>query len=54
MDDTEVIVIAFSDEDFEDDDWSHLQKSNRTGINPVLFFCRNNMIRKIIIILRRC
>ena len=39
MDDTEVIVIAFSDEDFEDDeDWSHLQKGNRTGINPVLFF----------------
>ena len=32
MDDTEVIVIAFSDEDFEDDeDWSHFQKVIEQG-----------------------
>ena len=54
MDDTEVIVIAFSDEDFEDDeDWSHLQKGNRTGLSLFYFFFRNNMISKISI-LRRC
>jgi hypothetical protein len=38
MDDSEVIIGVWSDDDFEDDDWSHPQKSNRTGITPVLFF----------------